>query len=128
MVLALASHLNPRTRDAVIASNLLDFVYFNSGMCRGARDEPTNAAFGLIGWGDVAPAWLVANYGDDNARAMLATILGGVALKNDRWDERVMRALLANLRTTGKFGFRGDRIDMPALEQNGWKTYWRRKP
>ena len=101
MVLALASRLNPRTRDAMIASNLLDFVYFNSGMCRGARNDPKSPAFGLIGnWGDVAPAWLVANYGDDNARAILATVLGGVALKNDRWDERAMRALLANLHTT----------------------------
>jgi hypothetical protein len=34
-----------------------------------------------------------------------------------------MRALLANLRTTGKLGFRGDRIDVPALEQHGWKYF-----
>ncbi len=124
MVLALDAHLNSNKRDATIASNLLDFVYFNSGICHGERNDPNEPAFGLIGWGDIAPAWLIANYGDDNARAMLATILAGTALKNDRWDERVMRALLANLRTTGKFGFRGDRIDLPSLKQNGWKTYY----
>ena len=36
---------------------------------------------------------------------------------------RCSRRLLANLRTTGKLGFRGDRIDIPALEQNGWRLY-----
>ncbi len=128
MVLALDSRINHSKRNAMIASNLLDFVYFNSGMCRGVRDDPKHPAFGLIGWGDVAPAWLVANYGDDNARTMLATVLAGSALKDNRWDERVMRALLANLRTTGKLGFRGDRIDIPALEQNGWKAYYDGEP
>jgi hypothetical protein len=39
-----------------------------------------------------------------------------------------MRALLANFRTTGKLGFRGDRIDLPALQQNGWKFYYQAEP
>ena len=78
-----------------------------------------------MGWGDIAPAWLVANYGDDNARAMLATAVAAASLKTtDRWDERLMRALLANLRTTGKLGFRGDRIDLPALAKHGWRYYY----
>ena len=124
MVLALDARLNRNKRSQAIASNLLDFVYFNSGICRGARADPQHPAFGLIGWGDIAPAWLVANYGDDNARAMLATAVAGASLDTDRWDERLMRALLANLRTTGKLGFRGDRIDLPALGKNGWKPYY----
>jgi hypothetical protein len=124
MVLALDGRLNRRQQSLVIASNLLDFVYFNSGMCQGARANPQHGAYGLIGWGDLSPAWLVANYGDDNARAMMATAVAAASLGSDRWDERLMRALLANLRTTGKLGFRGDRIDMPALEKNGWKPYY----
>jgi hypothetical protein len=35
----------------------------------------------------------------------------------------MLKALLANLRTTGKLGFRGDRIDVPQLERKGWKAY-----
>jgi hypothetical protein len=124
MVLALDSRFNRRPQRALIASNLLDFIYFNSGMCQGPRADPHHGAFGLMGWGDIAPAWLVANYGDDNARAMLATALAAASLKADRWDERLTRALLANLRTTGKLGFRTDRLDLPALEQNGWKPYY----
>ena len=128
MVLALEGRFNGHKQHRLIASNLLDFVYFNSGMCQGPRADPRHGAFGLIGWGDIAPAWLVANYGDDNARSMFATAVAAAALRTDRWDERLMRALLANLRTTGKLGFRTDRIDMPALEKNGWKPYYEGAP
>jgi hypothetical protein len=128
MVLALDGRFNAHPQRALIASNLMDFIYFNSGMCQGPRANPHHGAFGLIGWGDIAPAWLVANYGDDNARGILGTALVATSLKTDRWDERVMRALLANLRTTGKLGFRGGRIDIPALEKNGWKPYYEGAP
>ncbi len=123
MVLALDSLLNKNKRSAAISKNLLDYVYFNSEMCGGARADPKHGAYGLIGWGAISPAWLVANYGDDNANVILATILSATCLDDKRWDESTMRALLANLRTTGKLGFRGDRIDVPALEQHGWKYF-----
>jgi hypothetical protein len=129
MVLALDSTLEVRKPGpAAIAGNLLDFVYFNSGMCAGVRADPGSSAYGLIGWGDVASAWLVANYGDDDARAILATLLASAALNTHRYDERVMRALLANLRTTGELGFRTDRIDLSALQQNGWASFYHGKP
>lgn len=123
MVLAFDAALNQAKRSRMVASNLLDFVYFNSGTCQGVRADPKHPAFGHIGWGDVAPAWMIANYGDDNGRAMLATLLAGACLKSDRWDDAVAKALLANFRTTGKLGFRGDRIDLAPLAQNGWKAY-----
>jgi hypothetical protein len=128
MVLALDSRFNGHLQRGLIASNLMDFIYFTSGICQGPRADPQHGAFGLIGWGDIAPAWLVANYGDDNARGMLGTAIVAASLKTDRWDERLMRALLANLRTTGKLGFRTDRIDLPALEKNGWKPYYEGAP
>lgn len=110
-------------RSSTIAGNLLDFVYVNSGMCAGPRANPKHPAFGMIGWGDVAATWLAGNYGDDEARAILATAAAAACLKTDKWDLHLMRALVANLRTTGKAGFRGDRIDIPELERNGWKFY-----
>src|SRR6185312_15756710 len=61
--------------------------------------------------------------GDDNARVMLATMLAAACLDSDRWDEPLLRGLVANLRTTGKLGFRGDRVDVPALEKHGWKHF-----
>jgi hypothetical protein len=119
MVLALAGD----DRSQVIAKNLLDFTYFKSDLHGGVRGDPKHPAYGLIAWGTHSPAWKVANYGDDNARTLLGTMLAAAALKSDAWDESMLRALYANLRTTGKFGFRGDRIDIPALEQHGWQHF-----
>ena len=80
-----------------------------------------------MAWGIDSPAWYVANYGDDNARLMLGTLATAALLGEDRWDEPVMKCLLANLRTTGQLGFRGDRIDIPALSKQGWQPLFRRK-
>ncbi|MGZ4973337.1 MAG: hypothetical protein ACXWDN_11300, partial [Limisphaerales bacterium] len=123
MVLAFDGVLNDNKQSTKIANNLLDYVYFNSDMCQGVRADPKHPAFGLIGWGSTAPAWLVANYGDDNARAMLSTIVISSLMHTDRWDKPLVRGLLANLRTTGKLGFRSDRVDVPALEQSGWEHF-----
>jgi hypothetical protein len=123
MVLALDASLNPEhARAGQIAGNLLDYVYGPEMQSMG-RSDPKHPAFGLIAWGAISPAWKIANYGDDNARVILATLLAAAARKTDRWDEPVLRALLANLRTTGGKGFRGDRIDIAALQSRGWQAY-----
>jgi hypothetical protein len=122
-VLALQGALRDDDASRRIATNLLDFLYITSDLCQGERGDPRHPAFGHIAWGTASPAWQVANYGDDNARTLLATIAAAAVLDSDAYDQAMLRALLANLRTTGKLGFRGDRIDMEPLEQNGWKSY-----
>ncbi len=122
MVLSLDAALNHHAHSGVIASNLLDYIYFNSDLCKFERADPKHGAFGLLSWGAIAPAWRVANYGDDNANGMLSTMTASACLNDSRWDEMLLRALLANLRTTGKLGFRGDRIDLPALAK-GWRQF-----
>lgn len=123
MVLALHATLAEDARSREVAVNLLDFLYFKSDFQGGVRGNPKHPAFGLIVWGAITPAWEIANYGDDNARTLLATMAAAACLKSNGWDASMLKALLANLRTTGKLGFRGDRIDIPALEQNGWRLY-----
>lgn len=123
MALALHATLSKDAKSREIAKNLLDFLYFNSGLQGGVRGNPKHPAYGLVSWGAVTPAWEIANYGDDNARTLLATMAAAACLKSKAWDTSMLKALLANLRTTGKLGFRGDRIDIPALEQNGWRFY-----
>jgi len=123
MVLALDAMLNQdRARSGEIASNLLDYV-FGPEMQSMGRLDPNHPAFGLTAWGAIQPAWQVANYGDDDARVMLSTAIASAALKTDRWDEHLLRALYANLRTTGKLGFRTDRIDIGPLEAKGWRAF-----
>lgn len=123
MALAAYADITSDPHAGNIAKNLLHYVYENSGMSRGERANPKHPAFGLIAWGDISPAWMRANYGDDNARVLLATMLAQAYLDTNEWDEYIMRGLLANLRTTGKLGFRSDRIDIPNLEADGWKRY-----
>jgi hypothetical protein len=121
--LALHASLSGDRRSRQIAKNLLDFLYFESEMHRGDRGNAKHPAFGMISWGAIAPAWQVANYGDDNARTLLATMAASASLDSNAWDASMLKALLANLRTTGKLGFRGDRIDMPQIQQHGWRHY-----
>jgi hypothetical protein len=123
MVLSLDALLNPEhARSKKIAGNLLDYVYGPEMQSMG-RLDPKHPAFGLVAWGAISPAWKIANYGDDNARVILATLMAAAAQRTDRWDEPALRALLANLRTTGRKGFRGDRIDIATLEAKGWKSF-----
>ncbi|MBN1489800.1 MAG: hypothetical protein JXA69_07775 [Phycisphaerae bacterium] len=123
MCFAIDAMLNDGGRAGQIGRNLLDYVFFISDMHGGVRGDPKHPAFGLIAWGTISPAWSCANYGDDDARVMLATMMAAACLDSDRWDERLMRALLANLRTTGPLGFRGNRIDIAPLEQHGWRHF-----
>lgn len=101
---------------------------FSSIMSQGDRANPTNPAYGLIGWNDV-PKYhenldgYDVYYGDDNARTLLGMILAGAALKTDQFDQRILQGLLANLRLSGKKGFVPDRVDHPALMVNGWEHY-----
>ena len=121
--LALRSIIDQDQRSRTIASNLLDFVDFKSPIQQGSRAEPQNAAFGLMGW-DTRPAGTVVHYGDDNARAVLGQLGAAAALKDDRWDEAILRCILANFRTTGPSGFRNARIDGPELQEKGWRWFW----
>jgi hypothetical protein len=121
MVLALSAGIGPDRQSAAVAQNLLDYVY--RVMREGERSDPQHSAYGLIAWGAVSPAWFVGNYGDDNARTLLATILSAAALKEDRWNQAIAKAVVANFRTSGTFGFRGDRVDVPVLGELGWKHF-----
>jgi len=95
------------------AFSLLDYVWSFQ------QSDPSSPAYGLVDW----EKGLHVFYGDDNARVILPTLTTSRLLENDRWDEPVLRCLLANLRTTGLLGFRMDRIDLPDLVKNGWMHY-----
>jgi hypothetical protein len=105
---------------------LLDYYLFNSIATRNEYGDPQHGAYGLIPWGISNHDWYKASYGDDNARFVISALITSSLLKTDRWDEKLMRSLLALLRTTGTNGFRGERIDLANFEQNGWKYYFQR--
>lgn len=121
MVLALEG---PGSDGPRTARNLIDYLRGPSGLCGGERADPTRPSYGLIGWGTGTPAWEIANYGDDNARVILAWLSAGAALDVPEWHEQLITAVTANFRTTGRTGFRGDRIDQPELAEHGWRHYF----
>lgn len=124
MALAMDGSFNGHKHSSQVAANLLRYIFVDSGMCGGGRENPKHPAFGLIAWGAIAHNWMIAHYGDDNARGVLGTVVASACLGTSEWDEYVLRALLANLRTTGKLGFREDRVDIGPLEAQGWKPYF----
>jgi len=125
MTLALLGKLDGDRWKLRAARNILDFYLFDSEARQGPRADPNHGAYGLIAWGIDHPAWLKANYGDDNARQMMG-ILGAAAVVNeDRWNEAVCMCLLANIRTTGVLGFRPSRIDIGSLTEHGWEPYFK---
>ena len=111
--------------------NIGDWLYFKSMISLGDRSDPDHPVYGLLGWADV-PEYMGPGtmncyevyYGDDQARNILGMILAGAALGTNRYNRRLMEALLANLRLTGPSGFQPDRIDQADLELNGWKHYF----
>ncbi len=124
MAFAVCGKLRSDRQQWRTGENLLDYLLTESPACKNERGDPEHGAYGLIAWGTTNPAWYVANYGDDNARVLLATVATAGILGEDRWDETVARAIVGNLRTTGKLGFRGDRLDLGPLKTNGWKHYF----
>jgi len=104
------------------AARLNQFLYSTSVLARGARGDPAGPSYGLIGWS--LPNSAGVYYGDDNARAILGTLATAALLGETQWDDRVLEALLANLRTTGRLGFRRNRIEEADLQRLGWRHFY----
>jgi len=124
---AASGKLLGREENYEIANNLLEFYLKESSALKGEYGNPTHGAYGLVPWGVSSYAWYKANYGDDNARLFLGAIITAAITGNTEQDDTLMRMLLALHRTTGKNGFRGDRIDLPQLQENGWQHYYEGK-
>ena len=116
---ALRSRMDGDLRSRKIGSNLLDWVYFNSGLL---HNDPGQANFGLLGW---APNTLGTYFQDNDIKAILGGIGTAALLLTDRWDEPLLKNILANFRTTGIYGFRGECLNEAGLQKNGWEHYWR---
>ncbi len=128
MALALRGMLKDNERDKVTAENLQDYVYFNSRMRKGPRNDPESSEFGFIDWFERTDDNKGVYYADDNARLVMGTLATAAALEIDRWDEGVMACILANFRATSTTtGFKPRRLDgSPSSSHTltlGWEHY-----
>jgi hypothetical protein len=117
LAFALRAKLDGDERSRLIAGNLLDWLYFTSGLF---QTDPEKPNFGLLFW---APGNAQALYQDNDIKAILGCMGTSGILKTDRWDEVLVKNILGNFRTTGKNGFRGRRIENPDLMRDGWVSY-----
>lgn len=114
MVFALDWNISGNVESKFIAERLLDYVWSFQEL------NPESPSYGLVDWENRLPVF----YGDDNARVILSTLTARRLLENCKWDEALIRCLLANFRTTGPLGFRRNRIDLPDLLKNNWRHYY----
>lgn len=121
---AMALTLGGTAHDRTVAANLCDYIYTLSTLAQGPRANPASPSYGLVAWFVSEDLNIGAYYGDDNARSLLGTLAASAILGEDHWDAPMLRCLLANLRTTGPQGFRGNRLDEPDVQRNGWRYYW----
>jgi hypothetical protein len=105
------------------ATNLIDLVFKGSNLRAEERNDRNSPSYGLIGWSVTHPH---VYYGDDNARAILGMLGASAYMQTDQWNKEIVEAIMANFRTTGKFGFRGERQEDNNLQKLGWKHYWER--
>ena len=105
------------------AAKLIDYVFNNSNLRAEERNEKKSPSYGFIGWSVTHP---YVYYGDDNARAILGVLGASAYIHTDKWNQQIVEAIMANFRTTGKFGFRGNRQEDKDLQKLGWKHYWQR--
>lgn len=128
MALALRSVIEGNELDKTTAQNLQDYIYTNSRMRQGPRNDPKNSEFGFIDWYQRENDNEGVYYADDNARIAMGTLVSAASLKIDRWNEPVMACLLANYRATSSTtGFKPRRLDGSPKSgntlANGWKHY-----
>lgn len=101
----------------LLSKQMMDYVLSSDF----AQNDPESPIYGLNNWSERNPVF----YGDDNARVILSGLVCRRLLQTTRWDEKILKCLLANLRTTNQLGFRRNRLDVTCFTKNNlnWTDY-----
>lgn len=118
MTFAVAGNLLGYENYMSVAFNLVNYAF--DTFRDGPRNDPESPSYGLLSW---AITTKDTYYGDDNARAILGMIMAADVLESTEWNRKITEAILANYRTTGADGFRGDLLKDADLQKHGWKYY-----
>lgn len=115
LVFALKSIVNKDQKAELIYEKLLDFVFSDEFF----KNDVTSSEYGLLSWmrGDRL------YYGDDNARALLAVLCLRNITGNSKWDDKILKCIMANFRTGDKDGFRYNSLSGKDFDEKEWKYY-----
>jgi len=123
--LALQGVIDNDEESRKIAKNLSDFVYFNSPLQQGSRNDPKSPSYGLLSWWCKGDKESGIYYSNDNAKALVATMGTAALLNSDRWDEPMLRCILGNFRTASAQCYRFCQNEAQ-LQEKGWRHFARR--
>lgn len=101
-----------RTCEAILDRVLQPGVFYH--------DNPESAMYGLNNWFENGAIF----YGDDNARMLLGAMCARDLVGDTRWDERILRCVLANLRTSDKNGLRHPSLRAESFVDKSWTDYY----
>ena len=124
MTFAMANGIKEKGQHEETARNLLDFLFNSNAFKTPESKDPKMSSYGLIGWAGTHPS---RYYGDDNARVLLGSILGSQALGDTKWNTQILELILANFRTSGEKGFRGNNLKGPDIDKKTWQTLMSRQ-
>ncbi|HQK70288.1 MAG TPA: hypothetical protein PL101_04150 [Bacteroidales bacterium] len=112
-----------------IGENLINFALYKFDE-EAPWNNPSHPAFGLIGFyrsPELKNPWEnreTSFFGAINSRICLSALVSAGILNTNQWDDRVLKVILANYRTTGRYGLREDAISSADLRKNGWQYYY----
>lgn len=116
---ALGASVDGSASQKQVAANLLNYIFRKSNLRAGNRNDPQSPTYGLVGWSTTHPH---VYYGDDNARVILGALGASARFNDSSWDKYIAEAIIANFRTTGKNGFRGERLEDAGIQKKGLKA------
>ena len=114
------STMKDSENNSKVATNLLDYIFKTSNLRGGNRNDPNSPSYGLVGWSTTHP---YVYYGDDNARVILGALGASARLGDSQWDKYIAENIIANFRTTGINGFRGERLADDDIMKKGVKFF-----
>lgn len=102
----------------VTCTQIIEHVLRGAEFC---HHDPESSMYGLNNWFSYGNIF----YGDDNARMLMGVLSARELLGDDRWDEDILRCVLANLRTSNQDGLRLPRLEASSFKDGKtWVDYY----
>ena len=121
MAFAIAGKMFDNPEYKAVSERLIDYSF--KEFRDGSRNDPQSPSYGLLGWSVTHKG---TYYGDDNARSILGMMTSASLLQENRWDKKLAEAIIANFRTAGIHGFRGNSLLDKELQEKGWRYFHQR--
>lgn len=118
MAFSLAGKLLKQDSLLQVAHNVNNYSF--DKFRQGPRNDPKSPTYGLLSWSATNEG---VYYGDDNARSVLGSLAAAAILEDGQWNQKILECIVANFKTTGENGFRGERLEEVDIQKNGLKYY-----